>query len=358
MSEVDTQTIDNISSRLYVGNIDFHTTEDSFMEFLKKVGTNPQSIDMPSKERGSFVKYLGFGFVQFATPEEAEDAIGKLNGALLGERFIYVKKALPQATAEEKRKKTEAYFQRKKAMDKWKREHLSNGAKEKGSSEEPNTEESIGEEAPTENASETDTTQRVGKKSKDTVFISNLDYKVTAKHLSYLLKDKGLKSKWIYVPKRMMPAHLLRIFRDQKKTIYNKGIAFIRLINEDTQQRAIKELNGYEINGREIVVQVAIDFDLNRPSHNDSKEHKPRGGRKGKTQRETAKGDKRRQDENQKLLSEEKGADESQKNGEIKAEEPKDEELKGDENKSEEKKDEQKIAEPETVPNQAGSSSE
>lgn len=38
-----------------------------------------------------------------------------------------------------------------------------------------------------------------------------------------------------------------------------RGFAFVTLDTEDNQQRAISEMNGKEIDGRELAVKVAID---------------------------------------------------------------------------------------------------
>lgn len=38
-----------------------------------------------------------------------------------------------------------------------------------------------------------------------------------------------------------------------------RGFGFISVASEDMQQRAVSEMNGKEVNGREIAVKVAID---------------------------------------------------------------------------------------------------
>lgn len=95
-----------------------------------------------------------------------------------------------------------------------------------------------------------------GKASQDTIFVTNLDYKVDVKTLNGLFKD--LKPKWIHVPTRKVPAHILKK-QTGRRAPFNKGIAFVKFADEETQKQAVAEYNGKELNGREIIVDIAID---------------------------------------------------------------------------------------------------
>ena len=69
---------------------------------------------------------------------------------------------------------------------------------------------------------------------------------------------KELKPKWIHVPSRRVPYN--RRGRGGKfRKPFNKGIAFVKFSNEETQKQAVAEFNGKEVNGREIIVDIAID---------------------------------------------------------------------------------------------------
>lgn len=83
-----------------------------------------------------------------------------------------------------------------------------------------------------------------------------MDYKVNVKTLNSLFKE--LKPKWIHVPSRRVPYN--RRGRGGKfRKPFNKGIAFVKFSNEETQKQAVAEFNGKEVNGREIIVDIAID---------------------------------------------------------------------------------------------------
>lgn len=94
-----------------------------------------------------------------------------------------------------------------------------------------------------------------GKASSDTIFITNLDYKANVQTLSNLFKE--LKPKWIHVPTVRVPYYKRR--GKNFRPTQNKGIAFVKFASEEVQQQAVKEFNGKDINGREIIIDIAVD---------------------------------------------------------------------------------------------------
>ncbi|KSA03020.1 uncharacterized protein AC631_01275 [Debaryomyces fabryi] len=253
----------------------------------KRPNTNYTSteVDIPSKTftRGkqTIDKHLGFAFVQFENKAEADKAIEDFNGKEFKGRNIYVKKAVPPPTEEEKKQKIEA-FRAKKAEQKAKRaeEQAEKAEKEQQTtkSDEALTKEANGDVKPkktkkkaakkavTADASTPETATSSddpkdkipdGKPSADTIFITNLDYKVDVKTLNSLFKE--LKPKWIHVPTRRVPYHILKRQKSKGRTVFNKGIAFVKFSSEDLQKQAIADFNGKELNGREIIVDIAID---------------------------------------------------------------------------------------------------
>lgn len=260
-----------IEERVYVGNVDFNATEEELQALFE--GLNIVSVEIPSKKitRGkkSFVKRLGFGFVQFASKEDADQAIEDYNNKEFKGRQIYVKKALPPATEDEKKEKTEAYFAKQKelraAKAKKKKDALkaanagesaevAEGTERNGDSD--GSKHQNNGEAKVQDASKTPD----GNKSKDTVFITNLDYKANAKVLSQLFSD--LNPVWIHVPRRRVAFHVLKRYQAKKRPIFNKGIAFAKFADEETQLKAISEFNGKEINERNIIVEAAVDREV------------------------------------------------------------------------------------------------
>lgn len=74
------------SSKLYVGNLNYATTEDELKEVFSAHGTIKEVIIIPRK---------GFGFVEMATPEEAEKAKEALNRTELSGRTLNIDEARP-----------------------------------------------------------------------------------------------------------------------------------------------------------------------------------------------------------------------------------------------------------------------
>jgi RNA recognition motif-containing protein len=76
--------------RLYVGNLAYSTTEDTLRNRFAEFGTVTSAMVVIDRMSG---RSRGFGFVEFATPEEGENAINALNGADLDGRAIVVNPA-------------------------------------------------------------------------------------------------------------------------------------------------------------------------------------------------------------------------------------------------------------------------
>lgn len=82
-----------MNKRLFVGGLPFATTEDELREFFSKAGTVESATIIMDRFSG---RSKGFGFVEMATPEEAEKAIKELNEADMGGRKLIVNEAKPQ----------------------------------------------------------------------------------------------------------------------------------------------------------------------------------------------------------------------------------------------------------------------
>lgn len=74
--------------KLYVGNLNYKTTEETLKEQFAQFG-EVTSVNI--------LQGRGFGFVEMATPEAAQDAKGKLNGTEFDGRKLIVNDARPQA---------------------------------------------------------------------------------------------------------------------------------------------------------------------------------------------------------------------------------------------------------------------
>jgi RNA recognition motif-containing protein len=82
--------------KLFVGGLAFTTTTDGLRQAFARFGNVASAVVMTDRQTG---RSRGFGFVEMATPEEADRAIGGLNGSSLDGRMIRVDKATPRGTA-------------------------------------------------------------------------------------------------------------------------------------------------------------------------------------------------------------------------------------------------------------------
>ncbi|MFO7733581.1 MAG: RNA-binding protein [Candidatus Aminicenantes bacterium] len=73
--------------KLYVGNLNYKTTEESLKNLFAQHG-EVTSVNI--------LQGRGFGFVEMATPEAAQDAKGKLNGSEFDGRKLIVNDARPR----------------------------------------------------------------------------------------------------------------------------------------------------------------------------------------------------------------------------------------------------------------------
>ena len=82
-----------MSSKLFVGNLSFKTTENELQDAFAEHGTVLEANLMMDRATG---RPRGFGFVTMSTPEEAEKAIQALHGKDLGGRALTVNIARPR----------------------------------------------------------------------------------------------------------------------------------------------------------------------------------------------------------------------------------------------------------------------
>ena len=85
-----------MSRRLYVGNLNFEISDSSLHEVFSQVGGVEQAEVIKDRWTGLS---RGFGFVEMMTAEDAEVAIGELNGAEAMGRKLRVALAKPRDTS-------------------------------------------------------------------------------------------------------------------------------------------------------------------------------------------------------------------------------------------------------------------
>ena len=82
-----------MSMKLYVGNIDFQTSEYDLEQLFGKSGTVNSANIIADRETG---RSRGFGFVEMSSQEEGQNAISQLNGKEVDGRELKVNEAKPQ----------------------------------------------------------------------------------------------------------------------------------------------------------------------------------------------------------------------------------------------------------------------
>src|SRR5437660_3988450 len=82
-----------MSAKLFVGNLSFDVTENDLQDAFAAHGTVVEANLMMDRATG---RPRGFGFVTMSTPEEAQNAMGALNGKQLGGRALTVNLARPR----------------------------------------------------------------------------------------------------------------------------------------------------------------------------------------------------------------------------------------------------------------------
>ena len=82
-----------MSTKLFVGNLSFNTTENDLQDAFAAHGTVVEANLMVDRMSG---RPRGFGFITMGTPEEAQKAIDAMNGATLDGRSLTVNLARPK----------------------------------------------------------------------------------------------------------------------------------------------------------------------------------------------------------------------------------------------------------------------
>jgi RNA recognition motif-containing protein len=78
---------------IFVGNLDFNTSEDELRQLFQAYGQVDRVSIMTDRDTG---RSRGFGFVEMANAEEGEKAIAALNGNQVGGRTLNVNEARPK----------------------------------------------------------------------------------------------------------------------------------------------------------------------------------------------------------------------------------------------------------------------
>jgi len=78
---------------IFVGNLDFNTSEDELRQLFEVYGQVDRVAIMTDRDTG---RSRGFGFVEMSSAEDGEKAIAALNGSQVGGRTLNVNEARPK----------------------------------------------------------------------------------------------------------------------------------------------------------------------------------------------------------------------------------------------------------------------
>src|SRR5688500_20395788 len=82
-----------MSNKLYVGNLSFRVTSEDLAEYFAAAGAVESANVVFDRETG---RSRGFGFVEMASEDDANNAIAQFNGAEYDGRNLVVNEARPR----------------------------------------------------------------------------------------------------------------------------------------------------------------------------------------------------------------------------------------------------------------------
>ncbi|MFH1519295.1 MAG: RNA-binding protein [Candidatus Omnitrophota bacterium] len=77
--------------KVYIGNLEFGTTEDDLRKFIEEKGLSAKDVKIITDKFSG--KSKGFGFAEFETEEQTQQAVDTLNEQELNGRALRVSKA-------------------------------------------------------------------------------------------------------------------------------------------------------------------------------------------------------------------------------------------------------------------------
>ncbi|KAL4946288.1 hypothetical protein BDV06DRAFT_182650 [Aspergillus oleicola] len=276
--------------RLYIGNLAYATTEGELKEFFKSYTI--ESVSIPVNPRNN--RPVGYAFVDLATAAEATAAIAELSGKEILQRKVSVQLARKPEPAEAKAEGAVSGGEgasgnegRKRSGGRTRGRGRGRGrvgrgtrggrsAQTEGAEEQPTT--ASGDTAPlAELTNQNDAAATEGKPagkprarpqkqrgppedgipSKTKVMVANLPYDLSEEKLKDIFAAYQPVSAKIAL--RPIPRFMIKKLQARNEPRKGRGFGFVTLGSEEQQEKAVQEMNGKEIEGREIAVKVAID---------------------------------------------------------------------------------------------------
>lgn len=233
-------------TKVFVGNLSFKTKEDELAAEFSAAGKVKNANIITRGPRS-----LGYGFVEMETEEDAKKAVELMNKKSIDSREINVELAKPRDESAAAAPKTRGGG-RGRGRGRGRGGRGRGRGAPVGGSASPvpasNHDAQQGEGAPRRRRFPVrrrpqvprPNTQRTP--SKTHLFVANLPFSVDDEKLAEIFKGLKVKS-----------AHVVR-----KKNSRSKGFAFVEFENEADQQEALKAVEKKVVEGRELIVKVAL----------------------------------------------------------------------------------------------------
>ncbi|MCJ1308015.1 hypothetical protein MMC25_001665 [Agyrium rufum] len=272
--------------RLYIGNLAYATTEGDLKTFFN--GYLIESTSIPTNPRTN--RAVGYAFVDLATATEAQRAIDELSGKDILDRKVSVQLAKTPQTAEQKAEANEAVSGgegRRRNSGRGRGRGRGRGGRVRGNRSTNAQTEDAPTNVPGQVLPLTDTTNTAnapgptsettkeekpartprqprqrgppedGIPSKTKIMVANLPYDYSEEKLKTLFAE--YKPSAAKIALRPIPRFMQKKLQARGEPRKGRGFGFVSLESEELQQKAVADMNGKEIDGREIAVKVAID---------------------------------------------------------------------------------------------------
>lgn len=252
VSTNDQQTKQQEPKRVYVGNLPFKTTGEQIKELFSDYTV--VSVSVPKARKTSakgktFLRKLGFAFVELSTPEEAQSAVEKLNDTTLEDRQLAIK----MATGTPRKPRTKAAASASSDGE----NSAATSGKENAEPSEESGDKTKEKNKPKKKKQVKKPKRTVSTKdlpdSTDTVFVTGLPKNIKKPELQEFFKDIEISEIKIATspPRRVRTP-------DGVTKLPPKTFAFLKVADQSVQQKAIELYNEKTIREDTVInVQVA-----------------------------------------------------------------------------------------------------